>query len=326
LAGYFKGLQVIEIQTNRSGEIAPVMLEWDSMKRPEIASHRILVVDDDEDALSIFQEILKGYKVDSFTSPEKALKSIREHEYGLLLSDYQMPEMNGVEFFKRAIEIQPRAKRILVSAFAGLVDSEQIWNQARVHRIIAKPFKPKELSDTVQSALLEVVIEEENEKLRRLALTDPVTGASNQRYFWDRLRAELSRAKRFTRPLTVILFDVDNFKKVNDEKGHLEGDSVLTKVAETLNRESRQMDIVARYGGDEFALILPEIEGDNALKIATRLSQKVNEDAGVSISGGVACFPVSRTERELVANADGVLLRIKKEGKGKVELYSDPST
>lgn len=296
------------------------------MKRPDLTTHRILVLDDDEDALSAFQQNLTGYNVDIFTSPAEALKSVRENEYGVLLSDYQMPEMNGVEFFKQAIEIQPRAKRILVSAFAGLVDSEQIWNQARVHRIIAKPFKPKELSDTVHAALLEIVIEEENEKLRRLALTDPVTGASNQRYFWDRLRAELSRAKRFTRPLTVILFDVDNFKKVNDEKGHLEGDNILTKVAETLNRECRQMDIVARYGGDEFALILPEIEGEGALAIASRLSEKVKEDTGISVSGGVACFPLSRSERELVANADGVLLRIKKEGKGKVELYSDPSS
>lgn len=293
------------------------------MNRPDLSSHRVLVLDDDEDALVAFTENLKGYQIDTFTSPVEALKSVRANEYGVLLSDLQMPVMNGVEFFKQAIEIQPRAKRILVSAFAGLVDSEQIWNQARVHRVIAKPFKPKELSDTVQSALLELAIEEENEKLRRLALTDPVTGASNQRYFWDRLRAELSRAKRFTRPLTVILFDIDDFKKVNDEKGHLEGDSILSKVAETLSRECRQMDIVARYGGDEFALILPEIEGENALRIATRLSEKIKEDSGISVSGGIACFPLSRSERELVANADGVLLRIKKEGKGKVELYSD---
>lgn len=280
--------------------------------------HHILVVDDDPDMLATMSYTLKGHQVTTALSPVAALELLKTKEFQVILSDFQMPEMKGIEFLKQSVELRPNAKRVLVSAFVDLMQSEEVWNQAKVHRVLAKPFKPEELLDVVENAIFEYVMEEENERLRQLALMDAVTGVANQRYFWDRLRSEYSRAQRFNRPLTVIIFDADHFKEINDEKGHLAGDQLLKAIADVLVKETRQMDIVARYGGDEFAVIMPELDGEAALTIAQRLRDRVHEDTGMSLSGGVASLPDAGSERELVARADALLLKVKKQGKGKV--------
>jgi two-component system cell cycle response regulator len=279
---------------------------------------RILIVDDDSDMLTNMKYILKAFHVETVSYPLEALEKIKNAEFSVVLSDYQMPTMNGVEFLKKCAEIKPNCKRVLVTAFVDLMQSEELWNQAKVHRVLAKPFTAEELIDVVENALFESVMEEENNKLRKLALTDSLTGLANQRYFWDCLRAEFSRSNRFGRPMTVLLFDVDNFKQINDSRGHLEGDGVLKKIAETIKNETRQMDITARYGGDEFAVILPEIEYEGAYTIAKRLRDRVLNETGISLSGGMASSPPCTSERDLVSHADSLLMGAKKAAKGQI--------
>jgi len=162
------------------------------------------------------------------------------------------------------------------------------------------------------------------EDARALADRDPLTGFYNHRFLHERLGEEVVRAQRARRPLSVLMLDVDDFKLVNDTFGHLFGDRVLTWTAELIRSTLRGSDIPARYGGDEFAIILPETDGDDARRAAERILAAfrdhafVGEQRGpvpIGASIGVATFPLEgRTATELIAAADAALYRVKRDG------------
>ena len=162
------------------------------------------------------------------------------------------------------------------------------------------------------------------EDARALADRDPLTGFYNHRFLHERLGEEVVRAQRARRPLSVLMLDLDDFKLVNDTFGHLFGDRVLTWTAELIRSTLRGSDIPARYGGDEFAIILPETDGDDARRAATRILDAFREQAFVGeqrgpvpigASIGVATFPAEgRTATELIAGADAALYQVKRDG------------
>lgn len=152
-------------------------------------------------------------------------------------------------------------------------------------------------------------------RLRDLAYRDGLTGLYNHRYFQEQLAHEVGRAQRYGHRLSVLMLDVDRFKEVNDTYGHLMGDTLLTYVAQLVASKLRTSDIAARYGGDEFAVILPETDQEKALAVAGKLGQAVSgdrrwqgallENLGVGISFGVASFPDDgRTADDLLVCAD----------------------
>ena len=163
---------------------------------------------------------------------------------------------------------------------------------------------------------------------QRLADCDPVTNLYNHRYLFQRLYSEVERHAAQGRPLSVLMLDLDNFKLYNDTYGHLAGDEVLRKAANVLKRFFRDTDIVARYGGDEFMVILPNASLENAVRCARRLQCRFSdEDFGgpgrqnvpIYVSCGLASFPQDGTEvLELVAIADANLYAAKTQGKGKI--------
>jgi diguanylate cyclase (GGDEF)-like protein len=162
------------------------------------------------------------------------------------------------------------------------------------------------------------------EDARNLADRDPLTGFYNHRFLHERLGEEVVRAQRARRPLGVLMLDLDDFKLVNDTFGHLFGDRVLTWTAEIIRSTLRGSDIPARYGGDEFAIILPETDHDEAVRAAERILDAfrnrpfVGEQRGpvpISASIGVATYPdTGRTPTDLIAAADRALYTVKREG------------
>jgi diguanylate cyclase (GGDEF)-like protein len=162
------------------------------------------------------------------------------------------------------------------------------------------------------------------EDARALADRDPLTGFYNHRFLHERLGEEVVRAQRARRPLSVLMLDLDDFKLVNDTFGHLFGDRVLTWTAELIRSTLRGSDIPARYGGDEFAIILPETDGDDARRAAGRILDAFRDQAFVGeqrgpvpigASIGVATFPADgRTATELIAGADAALYQVKRDG------------
>jgi len=150
---------------------------------------------------------------------------------------------------------------------------------------------------------------------RAEARTDPLTGVYNRRFLEEFLHREMTRSRRSRQPLSVLLLDLDGFKAFNDEFGHLEGDRVLAAVASSLRDAVRTTDVVARYGGDEFVVVLPNTPGDAARRVARDLTRAVPPP--VSLSVGIGCMGEGiQTAAELFAIADSALMSAKQAGGG----------
>jgi diguanylate cyclase (GGDEF)-like protein len=170
----------------------------------------------------------------------------------------------------------------------------------------------------------------ETERLYELSLTDGLTQIANHRNFQERLRDEFRRAQRYDDPLALVLIDLDHFKLVNDEHGHVVGDQVLKDVAACIKKSVRETDFVARYGGEEFAIILPKTQLAGALTVAERVWHEVGrlklgaeKPFRITTSLGLSGYP-SRTVisgEQLVRCADDALYRAKREGRNKIAIY-----
>lgn len=168
-----------------------------------------------------------------------------------------------------------------------------------------------------------------HQRTQHLAVTDGLTGLYNHRQFRLMLKDEIIRARRYDKPMTLLMFDVDNFKAFNDRHGHLKGDRALVAVAEILRSAMRESDMVFRYGGEEFVVILPETVIDVALTAAERARRDIEEKSprylngelpqGVTVSVGVAAYPRDGQDRDaLLQVADALLYQAKREGKNRV--------
>ena len=172
----------------------------------------------------------------------------------------------------------------------------------------------------------------EHQKVQELAITDELTGIYNRRAFQKALDKELRRSKRYGKPLSLIMLDIDGFKKINDKFGHQEGDNVLRSLATNLQRAIREIDFLARYGGDEFAVILPETKLEEAVVLAERLKKTVKNCSiskggshrNITLSMGVADISeCMNSEAELISQADRVLYLSKENGGDSVEVLGN---
>ncbi len=163
-----------------------------------------------------------------------------------------------------------------------------------------------------------------------LSIRDALTGLYNSRFFWEWFRIEVEKAKRYNRSLALLMIDLDNFKPINDLYGHIVGDMVLKEIAKTIKNRIRKSDFVARYGGDEFVVVLIEINEKEALNFASNLKTMIENirlktskgEVIPRVSVGVALYPDHGEDHlEVFAHADAVLMKIKKHGKGKVEVF-----
>jgi diguanylate cyclase (GGDEF)-like protein len=204
--------------------------------------------------------------------------------------------------------------------------------------------KETELSQANEELLIEITIRkqteatlrESEEALRLLAITDSLTGLYNRRHFNKLAKDEISRALRYSRPLSVIMFDIDFFKHVNDSFGHASGDMVLKMVAKTTKEMIRATDIPARYGGEEFIVLLPETHEAEAATVAEKLRRRIEDTTvqadkcpiTITVSFGVSDYlgktnskPHERVLSEFIANADRAMYASKNAGRNRITAY-----
>lgn len=162
--------------------------------------------------------------------------------------------------------------------------------------------------------------------------TDELTGLSNRRRIMEQLQQEMNRAKRYENKLSLILLDLDHFKLINDDHGHVVGDEVLRRLGKILKRETRDTDFVGRYGGEEFLIVTPEATPNEAMELAERIRARVaehdfegpgEESFTVTLSGGVADYEENLTPKSFIERADRALYRAKNEGRNRICQYEE---
>jgi diguanylate cyclase (GGDEF)-like protein len=325
--------------------------------------YRVLVVDDEVENLQAFLLNFRSeFTIETADSGAAALSMLRQRDFALIISDQRMPRMSGVDLLEKTVASHPHLIRIIIT---GYTDNESLIsaiNQGRIHRYITKPWKPDELQITLKRAIerfaldahnrqlvaelrrekaeLKRMVQEQtqqlrraNDRLRKLAISDGLTGLYNHRYFQDRWRREVQLARRYGESLSLMILDVDNFKNYNDTMGHPQGDVLLKEMAMLLLRSVREVDLVARYGGEEFVVVLPKSKPDAALVLAERVRSLVGQHpfphrdiqpgGRLTVSIGVSSFPHDGADAgQIIVAADKALYRAKRAGRDKVEAAS----
>ena len=272
----------------------------------------VLVVDDEDFIREPIVEMLRrlGFRVDSASNGEDALKELEEKPYTFLLTDMKMPEMDGLELIKEAKRDYPDVSAIAMTGYSKDYKYMDVVN-AGATDFINKPFAIEELEAKLRRAIIERNIKDE---LNKLSITDSLTGLYNQRHFYARLKEEIVRAERQNHPLGLILLDLDNFKYYNDAHGHLAGDALLRKIGSIIDVKIRQgVDSGYRYGGDEFAIILIDADQGVSNIIGERIQKGIQDECSLDVSLGYAYFSAGMAMESLVDAADKQLYESKKQ-------------
>ncbi|HIE25395.1 MAG TPA: diguanylate cyclase [Anaerolineales bacterium] len=300
---------------------------------------KILVVDDEQIDRRIVEKILTrlGHSVIFADNGESAWQKIQEEPIRFVITDWNMPLMNGIQLIKK----------IRSTTLSGYVYTIIITSNAKNEDIVAglyagaddyltKPFNPAELEARVavgeRMLALEDGLMQANNQLEKLAMVDSLTGLLNRRAIYKFMRGELERARRVSEPISIIFLDIDNFKKINDEYGHLTGDEALKLIANVIQKRSRAYDNIGRWAGDKFLIVLPGATATDAEKAAQRIIESIFVTKLALPQGGIlslsACAGVVTQSKmtgaialldNLIQGADEALYRAKRAGGNNVE-------
>ena len=299
--------------------------------------HSILIVDDSRTSRLQVREILEPTGLFcEFREAADGLdgfKQLLDRPADIILCDLEMPGLDGGKFLQ-LLAGREELTNLPVIMLTGHEDREakiRLLGQG-ASDYVTKPFDPGELLARVKVQLkiktLQDSLRESNLRLRELAATDPLTGLANRRTLMSTLEREFRRSQRNGAPLSLLMVDIDHFKRVNDRYGHQLGDEVLARVADILRRHLRPYDLAARFGGEEFCLILSETLLDKAIKVGERIRQTVVDqkfpgpltDLALTISLGAAVFPAAgiASSEDLIRVADKALYQAKDAGRNRL--------
>ena len=285
---------------------------------PERGSPLVLVADDDTDIRELVAHHLEsaGHEVIHAADGEQAFGLALEHQPDLAVLDVMMPRLNGLDLTRR-LRSNDRTSRtpiLLLTARAAGEDVARAF-KAGADDYLRKPFNATELKARIEAALRRSSLTAE---LTEAARVDGLTGLPNRRTWDEELVRELGRSARAGTPLCLAVLDLDDFKEFNHLHGHQAGDVLLREAAAAWRATLREGDLVARYGGDEFGVLLPDCSLEGARQVLDRLIAVTPREQ--SCSGGLAQWHASETVDQLVHRADRALYVGKRAGRGRLVL------
>ncbi len=295
----------------------------------------VLLVEDDTSVARLLTRQLErgGYAVRHAATISTARELVRSSGWELAILDRRLPDGDGLDFCEEIRASSPHGYVIVLTGEdSGEAKLEGFARGADDY--VTKPFPMDELLARVRAGVrivrLQTALLASNRSLEELSLTDALTGVRNRRAFDDRVPLAFEHATRYDRPLSLVIVDVDHFKQINDQHGHDTGDAVLHGVAQVIAASSRQVDFVARIGGEEFAILLPETPLFEALQFGEKIRSAIASAPisfngtrhAVTVSVGIANMPHSRirSQQELFQAADQALYRAKDNGRNRVEM------
>lgn len=313
----------------------------------------ILVADDELSIRSLVAELLEdeGHSVTVAEDGEDALRKFNLGWHEIVFSDIRMPGMSGIEFLARVKEINENTQFIIMTSHASVENSIDALKKGAFDYIL-KPFDDLDIVIDAanraianhsairrQEYLLNTLTRQNDElgtlniKFRELAIRDGLTGLFNHRHAQEKLSEEFDRAREFGRDLSVIFMDLDNFKYFNDTHGHQAGDEILELLCTLMTSVTRDSDVLARWGGEEFIIVAPETNKNQACALAERIRAKVAEYdfphaseqplGSMSISVGVATTSDDVVDVEaLVKRADDGAYFAKSRGRNRTVFCS----
>jgi len=288
-------------------------------------SAEILLIEDESEASEKLGAVLyaAGHNVNVASSAKEGLKLLKDLKCAVVITELRLPDMGGVELIRAIKNIDAKISAVVITPYLFINSAiEAMENGAFGY--ITKPFNPSEIRIVVQHAVERYFLMDEANKKSYyydLSILDGLTGVYNHRYLHEILDRELMRARRYPQSLSLIMVDVDNFKKYNDTNGHMAGDELLKGLTNLFVRSLRNLDMVFRYGGEEFCILLIETNKDGARLAAERLLNLVRLSLPTTISMGIAEFPTDSKEKDmLIDKADKALYQAKTTGKNKAVL------
>ena len=299
---------------------------------------KILSVEDSDDDFEILNNLIKSnkkiviFRVRTIKEAEPALSN---GNFDLVFLDYKLPDGTGSDFLNMLDKKGFSIPTVVITGHGNEMAASQVIQKGAYDYIPKNKLTDKALFriivNTLEKARLKAEIKTAYKKMAEMSSKDELTGLYNRRYFMEALEREVSRAKRYKINLSLCMIDLDHFKLVNDTYGHPAGDMVLSKVGSTIKNSFRQSDLACRYGGEEFAVILPDTDSYNAKIVAERFRKKIYENQfewkaskfKVTTSIGFTTIPDRKppVPSEMVSFADQALFKAKKTGRNKVIKY-----
>jgi len=288
----------------------------------------MLYVEDEDDVREGYTRALKRISKDLVTAQngEIGLEKYKEFFPDMIVSDIKMPVMNGIDMIKAIKDINPEAKIIFTTAHSEsgyLLEAIDI----QVDGYLLKPVNKKALINLVEKVAKNIIVEKENKELKielaNMAYKDGLTGAFNRNKFQEVFEYEQKQSKRYSKPLSIAMFDIDYFKKLNDEYGHLVGDEILVNLTKIVTNEIRDTDLFARWGGEEFVILFNNTTYEDAISKSNSIKDIVQNTnhpiaGNITISFGVTQLKDDDILKSTLKRVDLALYEAKDAGRNCV--------